>query len=425
MNPDWSDLDAGLFEEERVEEVARNGSEPRGEDDETRRVALVRASEVTAERIRWVHAGRIPMGAVTIIAGRQGLGKSTYTIAVSAQATRGRLHGDLRGHPADVVYASAEDHRAAVLRPRFEAAGADLDRVHFVTVEGLGSDELSLPGDLASLATEVGRVGARILVLDPVVAHLPLALDAHKDQHVRQALAPLARLAEKHRLAVVALMHLNKAAGMDVLDRVSGSIAFTAAARSVLAVGKDPDDESTCLVIQAKPNLAPAGLPAIRFKVETRFVPDPRGDEPIETAGIAWLGEVDGVHSSAILRASGGEEERSEQAEATDRAREVLASGPRDAREAERIVGASHSTFKRVRKTLGIVSELQRDPSTGRVTGWLLSLPPRGPSPEAQTPAEPLEPLAPTRGFVPSECPEAHVPKVGPLEASGGRLEEP
>src|SRR5262249_25550180 len=154
------------------------------------------ADRIEPENVRWAERDWIPLGAVTLLAGRKGDGKSTIVYDRLARATLGQLDGDLDG-PVTVAIATAEDHWKQVVVPRLRAAGADLKRVKFVKVgDELGETGLDLPDDLPNLRSQIMAADVRVLMIDPLVAHMPVQIDSHKDQHVRRVLAPLSQLAE-------------------------------------------------------------------------------------------------------------------------------------------------------------------------------------------------------------------------------------
>jgi hypothetical protein len=86
------------------------------------------------------------------------------------------------------------------------------------------------------------QIHPRLLIVDPLVATLAGKTDSYKDHDVRRALAPLAAYADRAGIAVLCVMHLTKGQSENLLNRVSGSIGFGGAARSVLAFMRDPDD---------------------------------------------------------------------------------------------------------------------------------------------------------------------------------------
>ena len=185
-----------------------------------RHAIAVPASGVRREKLSYLEPGRIPFGLVTVIGGYGGLGKSQYTCLLAANLSRGEY-----GAPAAATIATAEDSPSTTVKPRLEAVQADLDLVHFINIQsddGL-TDGIAIPDDLDTVAEEMQRVGAKLLIVDPLVAHLPSEIDSHKDQSVRRALAPLYRLAQELNCAVVVCIHLNKAQGMQPLQRLSGS----------------------------------------------------------------------------------------------------------------------------------------------------------------------------------------------------------
>lgn len=199
----------------------------------------VRASEVAIEQVRFLVPDWVPLGALTLLCGDPGLGKSTWTCEVAAGTTTGRY-----GEPARVLMANAEDGAGHVIVPRLAAAGADLQRVELFTVPDAGGERsFTIPDDVARLERHVQACGARLVVIDPLNAHLGEQTNAHRDHSVRRALAPLALMAQRLDVAVLVVAHLNKAAGTDALYRVGGSVGLVGGARSVLLFTRDPDDE--------------------------------------------------------------------------------------------------------------------------------------------------------------------------------------
>lgn len=337
-----------------------NGGPSSTEDDGQRRVDLIPASDVRPEQTEWLLQDLIPLGGVTLLVSQEGTGKTGIAVDVAARATRGQLAGQLKDCPVGIVFATAEDSWSRTLVPRFMAAGADLKRVHFVTVDGLAGG-LSVPGDLDRLTAAMRKTNSRLLVLDPLGAHLHGSLDTHRDASVRQALAPLAARMDEIKAAAIGVMHWSKAPTTVALDRVNGSRAFTAAARSVLVLGEDPNDQSTKLLVLAKSNLGRLDVPALGFRVEGRSVADSAGGPPIETCGIAWLGERPGIRASDLLGLPPDDEARSEQEEITELLLEMTVSGRvavDEARKALKNAGysVSDSSLARARRRAGLAT---------------------------------------------------------------------
>src|SRR5690606_24293385 len=105
-------------------------------------------------------------------------------------------------------------------------------------------------------ATALNR-DVRLIIIDPLSAYLGRDTDSHNEGDVRSVLSGLAALATEHRCSVLAVRHLRKSDSSSAQGKVIGSIAFTAAARAVYVVTRDPEDEDVRLVLCAKNNLAP------------------------------------------------------------------------------------------------------------------------------------------------------------------------
>jgi hypothetical protein len=268
-----------------------------------------------------------------------------------------------------VLFATAEDPIREVWRPRLEAAGADLGKVHYVKLANGPDDErgLVLPNDVKALGTDLARQPVRLLVVDPLGAHLSEKTSAHVDTSVRQALAPLARLADTHRCAVLGVMHLNKNEMARGLARVGGSIAFVAAARSVLVWGNDPDCEpidDKRVLGHLKCNVG-RRRPSLGYRLEAVVLAS-----GIETSRVAFTGES--AHAAEDLLTA------QDSGDVKSFLNDFLADGPRatkDVMAEAQEAGFSRDQLKAARKRLGVTA--RRVGGTGADGCWVLDLPGR------------------------------------------------
>lgn len=263
-----------------------------GSGDQAPKAVVVRMSDVKPERIDWLWTGRLARGKLHIIDGDPGLGKSTIGISWAATITTGGFwpDGEHAGTPAGVVILSAEDGLGDTIRPRLDAAGADTTRV--VALTGVrrtdrdtGETYETPPtlADLTALEDAVRQVDAALVVIDPLMAYLGGDVNSYRDQDVRRALAPLAALAERLKVAVVIVRHLRKQKGSAVHSG-GGSIGIIGAARVGFTVGPDPQDENRLVIACSKTNIG-TRPPALAY----RLMPD----ELHGCARVEWLGAVE------------------------------------------------------------------------------------------------------------------------------------
>ncbi|HXO41947.1 MAG TPA: AAA family ATPase [Thermoanaerobaculia bacterium] len=121
--------------------------------------------------------------------------------------------------------------------------------------------------DFAEIEQALVEHHPRLVILDPIVAYLGAKTDAYRANEVRAILAPLARLAERHGCAVLAVRHLNKSRGSRSIYAGQGSIDFTAAARSVLLAGCGAAGEVERALVHIKSNLAGVG-PTLAYTID-------------------------------------------------------------------------------------------------------------------------------------------------------------
>lgn len=256
-------------------------------------LVLTRASDIEIEPVYWLWDGRLALGTLGVLAGREGLGKSTLAYWLASQVTRGRLPGEFNRQPKSVLVCATEDSWSHTIVPRLTAAGADLDQVFQVEMRDDGLPMgLSLPRDVNAVADAARQVDAALMVLDPLMSRLSGTLDTHKDAEVRRALEPLVAMADSTRMAVLGLMHHNKSDSGDLSRSLMGSRAFSAVARSVHSVIQDGSDESgrSRLFGTWKNNLGRDDLPSLAFTIEGVKIDHP-GRE-VHTSRIVWGDEV-------------------------------------------------------------------------------------------------------------------------------------
>ena len=325
-----------------------------------RTVLLTPASKIRMRAVRWTWTDRVPAGAITVIPGREGIGKSLTLAWLSAQITRGVLPGCHHGVPRPVIYAASEDSWGHTIAPRLYAAGADLDLVYRVDiVDDGGLGQLTLPRDCTALAAEIDRLGVALLAADPLLSLIHASIDTHRDRDLRTALEPLAKMADATGCAVVGLAHFNKSASPDALNLITGSRAFSAVARAVLAIARDSDaDDGSCVLSQAKNNLGRLDLPSLRYIVESAQVPTDEG--PAHVGKLVFTGETDRSVADILSDAAAGDTDgRGDKTEATDWLRAYLTehhgqADRADVLKAAREVGISEASLKRVRARAGV-----------------------------------------------------------------------
>lgn len=292
---------AERFEAQRrlLEQVEKIWHEDGAVSSAERRIHLTPASAIKPKRLKWLWNDRIPDSALCIIAGREDTGKSTVCIDLAARVTRGELEGEHDGHPQSVIYVANEDSWSHTLRPRLEAAEADLDKVFRVDVTDAGDDGwISLPTDVDGLADAIQTYGVGLVVLDPILSVLDNQVDDSKVRELRLALEPINRLAEDASCAILGIAHFNKRASSDIGMLISGNLAWSQVARATLAMVKDPNNPDGFILSNGKNNLAPKSTPSLAGQLVERWVET--DDGPTRTSRVEWVGESE-IHVSEVL----------------------------------------------------------------------------------------------------------------------------
>lgn len=328
------------------------------------RLRTRKASTVQAKPIEWLWPGRIPKGKITVVSGNPGLGKGLISCDLAAAVTTGRDFPDApnNNEPMEVAMLFCEDGEADTVRPRLEAASADLDKVHFVdsVLKATDSTEedrmFALDADIAHLEKMLTENPAiKLLVIDPASSYLGNAR-MEKEQEIRRALGPLAQLAERMDVTFLLVMHNNKRADVNALHRIMGAVAMSGVARIVWLCAQDPEDEDNYLFLCAKANIGrmPKGL---QYGIEGKELPN------VGSIGtIVWKGttEVSADQALSMKDDSGkltaAKQWLSKHLDSDKRATDVIEAAEKE--------GIAEKTLRRAKKRLRIVSDQTSD-------GWV------------------------------------------------------
>ena len=238
-------------------------------------VKIIRMSDVELTPVEWLWKPYLPFGKLSVLQGNPGEGKTYFAMHLAAACTNGKLLPNMeRMEPFNVIYQTAEDGLGDTVKPRLIEAGADLDRVLVID-----DSEVQLTLSDERIEKAIVENNARLVIIDPIQAYLGADVDMNRANEVRPIFMRLGQVAQRTGCAILLIGHLNKAAGMQSLQRGLGSIDIAAAVRSVMFIGKLKHDPTMRILTHEKSSLAPPGV-SLAFSL---------GDE----GGFRWFGEYD------------------------------------------------------------------------------------------------------------------------------------
>ncbi|VVQ38468.1 hypothetical protein PS943_05912 [Pseudomonas fluorescens] len=354
------------------------------------RVNAVSAASIKPVAIRWLWPGWLAKGKLHILAGAGGTGKTTLLLSlISTITTGGRWpDGEQCEEAGNVLIWSSEDDPADTLVPRLVAAGADRSRIYIIqgriNIRGEADpfDPSNDIGLLRETAREIG--GVSLLMLDPVVS--AVKGDMHKANDVRRGLQGVVDFAEQHLCAVIGISHFAKGgAGSTPADRVIGSQAFSALARTVLVAAKQQDSDARVLA-RAKSNIG-TDEGGVSYTIEPCTIAG-----GIETTHVLWGDLIQGS-ARDILRdvESVDDESLNDSDDPAEALRRILSSGSLSGKEAKRLMlgnGYTQKQIRTARERLSVVT-VRSGFGSETVTHWSL--------PQAEEETRPNPAVAPSK----------------------------
>lgn len=336
------------------------------------RSMLISMDMVEEEEVDWLWWPYIMRGALTMVDGDPGQGKSLLTLALAAHLSRGTPLPDQQGCCTITVpqgrslFFAEEDSPSTTVAPRLKAMNADRSQIHIVDparAEQLAPHQQFSLQNLAPLEWEIAKFQPLLIVIDPLQSYLGAKVDMNRANEVRPLVRGLARLAAKHHVAILCVRHAAKGGGGEgsrAMMRGLGSVDFVAAARTALYVEEHPTVRTQALLCHTKSNVSARGRTLIFSRDEGRF----------EWAGLTRLTDEDiagsgrGPNPRERLKAAFWLEKRlsgGHQWPASDIAEEALEE-----------YGISSKQLFAAREILGVETKKEKNVSNG---GWLWRLP--------------------------------------------------
>ena len=312
--------------------------------------------------------GRIPQGTLALIVGTPGKGKSLFGVFLAAEVSRAGKN---------VIFSSREDSHSHVVRPRLEAAGADLSKVHRLEEVIESEHLLMLPQDMDRFFEAVDKVDAKLVIFDMAANHL--GVNVHNDQEVRKALTPLAKYAERTGCTFVFVHHALKKIPKNVspLSVIGGpSGGLVGAAKAIFFFGISPQNEDERILVPVKMNFSelPPGMSFELDQLEWEIKEGPLQGKDISTGRLVMLSDdVRVPNPLAVLQEGGATTESAEKrAMAGEWLTEILAKGHTKVDELKlmcSIEGISWRTLRRAADEIGIEKQ-KHGFGKGSYTTW-------------------------------------------------------
>lgn len=211
------------------------------------KINLVSVSDIKKERVEWLIPGYIPKGAITIIGGDGGLGKTSLWCNIASAISNGtpcvlQENNDVLYPQGEVTYFSGEDDTARVLRDRLEQNGANLDNIKTLPMDDDAFTSLSIGGALIEGIIEARR--PTLVIFDPIQQFIKNA-DMSKRNDMRKIMTSLSKLGKKYGTTFILVMHTNKRDKIGSFrDKLSDSADLWDIARSVIALGRNQNNEN-------------------------------------------------------------------------------------------------------------------------------------------------------------------------------------
>ncbi|MFZ1106952.1 MAG: AAA family ATPase [Rhodomicrobium sp.] len=310
--------------------------------------------EIEARPVEWLWPQVIPTGKLTLLGGLPGLGKSQVTVSMAAIISRGERWpaSDEKALRGNVLLLVSEDGIADTVKPRLQAAGADMRRV-FATDE-----QFDLAEDLEKLKALAEKIGElRLIVLDPISRYLAGGSPAK----TRAALDAFMSWAGRNGIAVIGIRHPPKGKTANAQNLFGGTAEEIRFARGAWIALPDQAAPGRALLLLAKSNLI-SDKRGFAYRIEGATLPG-----GIETSRVAW--EAERIEGTADDYLAGGVAAPEKESGARERANGHCEAGPEPAPKSNVVGFPSAPRRQRNTKAEDAAAWLSRQLANGPLSG--------------------------------------------------------
>jgi hypothetical protein len=312
-------------------------------------------ADVEEQEVQFLAYPYIVKGATTVLDGNMGQGKSTFTAALAAAVTTGKPPPFLPTiEQGSVLFLSAEDDPARVLKPRLVENGADVSKVRYQEkVFSLDANGMMM------LRQEIEAHRPALVVIDPIIAYMDADTDGNKANDTMRFMVELDLIAREYDVSILIVRHLRKAKADNAMHQGIGSIAISARVRSGLILGIHPHDPTKRAIAHAKANYSEKG-PTIVFELCSQE----KGRPPVVT----WHDADPDLSEDDLLAKPPGTigRPREERDFAKDFLREALSKGPVEKNKLNQIASTRSITPETLRRAADDMNIVKRRGKSGR-----------------------------------------------------------
>lgn len=342
------------LDDDEVRKIARSiDNYPSGADE-----AFMSLADIQEEEVQFLLPPYLVKGAVNVLDGNMGEGKSTLTAALAAAVTTGRPPPFMQSiEQGDVLVLSAEDDPARALKPRMVKFGADVKRIRFQNAPFTLDDN-----GMGLLRQECEQHQPLLIIIDPVIAYMGEDVDGNSANDTMQFMVKLDYLAREFDCCVLLVRHFRKAKSDTPMHQGIGSVAVSARVRSGLMLGPHPDDPKLRLVAHSKHNYSGKG-PSLVFEL--------RGDDSGRPPELIWHDVAPDLDEYDIVQGHGARGRPDKERDfAKNFLQRLLAEGPVLKSKIDTMAKAksiTDMTLRRAAEGLGVVKG-----KDGRKSTWAL-----------------------------------------------------